>query len=45
MEFVSLQVVWANSYTVGCGYQSCSTVTNAGGITSGTLVVCQYGPG
>ena len=35
------QVVWANSYAVGCGITPCD---NLGTFSQGSLLVCSYGP-
>ena len=44
---LSLQVVWANSYALGCGVHRCTnglTGTSLGQNGGATIVVCNYGP-
>ncbi|KAM5287888.1 glioma pathogenesis-related protein 1 [Ctenodactylus gundi] len=38
------QVVWANSYKVGCAVQLCPRVAGFEGLSNGALFVCDYGP-
>ncbi|NXC66274.1 GLIP1 protein, partial [Anhinga anhinga] len=38
------QVVWAESYKVGCAVHFCNTVENFPGLTKGAHFVCNYGP-
>lgn len=39
------QVVWADSYKVGCAVQFCPKVTNFASLSNGAHFVCNYGPG
>ncbi|NWR20420.1 GLIP1 protein, partial [Emberiza fucata] len=39
-----LQVVWAESYKVGCAVHFCSTVENLPGLFKAAHFVCDYGP-
>ncbi|XP_025739238.1 glioma pathogenesis-related protein 1 isoform X1 [Callorhinus ursinus] len=39
------QVVWADSYKVGCAVQYCSTVYNINSLTNVAHFICNYGPG
>ncbi|XP_074868762.1 glioma pathogenesis-related protein 1-like isoform X2 [Carettochelys insculpta] len=38
------QVVWAESYKVGCAVQFCPRVTGTNGITKAAHFICNYGP-
>ncbi|GFN97512.1 peptidase inhibitor 16 [Plakobranchus ocellatus] len=39
------QIVWADSYALGCGLKFCRNMLGQGTIRKGYLVVCHYGPG
>ncbi|KAL1775232.1 hypothetical protein HispidOSU_018981 [Sigmodon hispidus] len=39
------QVVWADSYKVGCAVQFCPRVSNFESLSSGAHFICNYGPG
>nr|XP_054771118.1 uncharacterized protein LOC129279028 [Lytechinus pictus] len=41
--FLSLQVVWAESYAVGCGRTFCSSLVNY--FPNTYIITCNYGPG
>ncbi|XP_004473025.1 glioma pathogenesis-related protein 1 [Dasypus novemcinctus] len=38
------QVVWANTYKVGCAVQFCPTVLGFAGISNAAHFICNYGP-
>ncbi|XP_007945757.1 glioma pathogenesis-related protein 1 [Orycteropus afer afer] len=38
------QVVWANSYKVGCAVQFCSKVSGFEALSNGAHFICNYGP-
>uniref|UniRef100_A0A5F8AM34 GLIPR1 like 2 n=1 Tax=Macaca mulatta TaxID=9544 RepID=A0A5F8AM34_MACMU len=39
------QVVWADSYKVGCAVQFCSKVSGFDALSNGAHFICNYGPG
>lgn len=39
------QVVWADSYKVGCAVQFCPRVANFESLSNGAHFICNYGPG
>ncbi|XP_027952089.1 uncharacterized protein LOC114202894 [Eumetopias jubatus] len=42
---IFFQVVWADSYKVGCAVQYCSTVYGINSLTNVAHFICNYGPG
>ena len=43
---ISMQLVWARSYAVGCGAFRCDEIAGAEEVEeNGLLLVCYYGPG
>ncbi|XP_055482025.1 glioma pathogenesis-related protein 1 [Psammomys obesus] len=39
------QVVWADSYKIGCAVKFCPTVSGYNGISNAAHFICNYGPG
>lgn len=45
LSYFEFQLVWANSYSVGCGSTRCAELEGAEDGENSLFFVCYYGPG